>query len=361
MRFEEDYEEPPKVAPILKIAILMAGLMIVGIMLFVVIKNRETMENQYVTNSELLGDSDSGTVLPEKNEFVGGILSPDDFDFWDMYPETTDDNVNNNVNNNTATQSDPATDGRHTLVTDKYGIEEWVLISPYLPKHTYDFNDIRKQNGLYVYYQNTRVKSYNGIQISSEQGEVDFKALKEEGVDFVILKVGMRGYSTGELAVDKNFAENLKSAIDANLKVGVYFTSQAITVAEIKEEVAFVLSKIEGYNISYPIAFEMNYALNDQSRIEALSRDEKTALTKLFVEMVEVSGYSGIILGDKEWLVKELNLTELVNLDVWIYQNQVLPDYPYEFAMWSYKVDVAMSGISGTATGITSFVDYSVK
>ena len=47
------------------------------------------------------------------------------------------------------TDTDPSTDGKHTLVTNRDGKEEWVLISPYLPKHEYDFDKTGVSVGFY--------------------------------------------------------------------------------------------------------------------------------------------------------------------------------------------------------------------
>ena len=65
--------------------------------------------------------------------------------------------------------------------------------------------------------------------------------------------------------------------------------------------------------------------------------------------------------GDKEWLIKQLDLSKLTDFDVWLSQPGDLPDYPYKFTMWQYSTTASIDGISGQSNLNISFIDYSVK
>ena len=88
---------------------------------------------------------------------------------------------------------DPSDDGKHTLVKYRDGTEEWVAISNYLTRNNYDLTKFTIQNGILKYEDDGKNKSFWGTDISKYQGTVDFYALKDAGVDFVMLKVGGRG------------------------------------------------------------------------------------------------------------------------------------------------------------------------
>ena len=60
--------------------------------------------------------------------------------------------------------------------------------------------------------------------------------MADSGIDFAMIRVGYRGYSQGTLQMDERFQANIEGALDAGLDVGVYFFSQATTVAEAEEE-----------------------------------------------------------------------------------------------------------------------------
>ncbi len=313
-------------------------------------------------------------------------LRAEDMDFWDMYPEETEaeeseaDETGNVASKNPYTekaerekenerqkeeelQNDPATDGKHTLITNRDGTEEWVLISPYLTKNTYDFTKMEDKAGLKRYMENGRKTSYVGVDISKHTGKVYFPSLKAAGVDYVMIRLGSRGYSTGQITLDENFKENIEGAIEAGLDVGIYFYSQAVSQDEAVQEANFVVQNLEPYraHVKYPVAFNMGFVSNDKSRIEGLGREDKTAVTVSFLDAVRAAGYVPMIYGDKEWLIKEVDLTKLQDYDVWLSQEEEIPDYPYRYAMWQYNTDGVLNGIDGGADLNICFVSYSER
>lgn len=315
-------------------------------------------------------------------------LRAEDLDFWDMYPEEEEtrpdtdaaDAAESVPSKNPYTekaerekeeerqkeeevQNDPATDGKHTLITNRDGSEEWVLISPYLIKNTLDFTKMEDKAGLKRYMENGRKTSYVGVDISKHTGKVYFPSLKAAGVDYVMIRLGSRGYSTGQITLDENFKENIEGAIEAQLDVGIYFYSQAISQDEAVQEANFVVQNLEPYRgkVKYPIAFNMGFVSNDKSRIEGLSREDKTAVTVSFLDAVRAAGYVPMVYGDKEWLIKEVDLTKLTDYDVWLSQEEEIPDYPYRYAMWQYNTDGILNGIDGGADLNICFVNYSER
>lgn len=307
----------------------------------------------------------------------------EDLDFWDMYPEEaeeTEEAAEEKSSKNPFTEkaekekeadrqkeeearNDPAADGKHTLITNRDGSEEWVLISPYLTKNTLDFTKMEDNAGLKRYMENGRKVSYVGADISKHTGKIYFPSLKAAGIDYVMIRLGSRGYSSGQIALDENFKENIDGALEAGLDVGVYFYSQAITQDEALQEATFVVQNLEPYRgkVKYPVAFNMGFVSNDKSRIEGLSREDKTTVTVSFLEAVRAAGYVPMVYGDKEWLLKEVDLAKLQDYDVWLSQEEEIPDYPYRYAMWQYDTDGILNGIDGGADLNICFVGYSER
>ncbi len=299
----------------------------------------------------------------EDEDNFGSVLSPDDLDFWDMYPvESAESNQEDSSNKKQdKEESDPSTDGRHTKVVGTDGEEEWVLINQYLTKNTYDFTKLVCQSNIMKYYVDGKLTSYVGVDISEEQDYVDFVKLKKAGINFVMLRVGARRYSTGQIIEDDYFKDNIKRATDAGLEVGVYFFSQAITEAEAEEEANFVLESVKGYDLEYPIVYQMSYISNDSSRIDSLTVDEKTQIAEKFLETIKGAGYVPMVYGTKEWLIKKVDLSRLNEYDIWLSQPGDLPDYPYKFSIWQYATNGNIDGISGNVNLNISFIDYSEK
>jgi hypothetical protein len=75
-----------------------------------------------------------------------------------------------------------------------------------------------------------------GIDVSYHQGSIDWAAVKASGVEYVIIRMGYRGYVSGTIVKDPMFDTYMKGAKAAGLRVGVYFFSQAITEQEAVDE-----------------------------------------------------------------------------------------------------------------------------
>ena len=376
MRLPDDFEEnntglTPTVLTAIVAVTLFAGLILVIVLLLNRQEPRRDVPKESSETKEA-AESGQGVVYPDTDKLISGsTLSPDDLDFWDLYPEQTQESSEKNPAETSAekpskeveviVEEDPATDGKHTLVKNRDGKEEWVLISPYLPKHEYDFTKLVCQSDLMKYYEDGKQISYVGVDISKYQDYVDFVKLKKAGIQFVMLRVGARGYGSGQIVLDEYFTDNMKRASDAGLQIGVYFSSQAITVEEATEEAELVIEALEDYKISYPVAFDMSFVDNDTARIETLSKSEKTEITKTFLDRVAEEGYITMIYGNKEWLIKEIDMSKLTAYDVWLCQIQDVPDYPYRFSMWQYTNSGSVDGIAGYTNLNVSFIDYSEK
>lgn len=291
----------------------------------------------------------------------GSTLTADDLDIWEERPENTVSEDEPEVSSSVVEKNDPATDGLHTLIIHDNGTEEWVSINQYLARNDYDYSGLVYQRPLMKYYENNTRVSYAGVDISKTQDYVDFLELRRAGIDFVMLRLGQRGYSSGEITLDEYFMDNLKRASDAGLDVGVYFFSQAVTVEEAEEEAQFVIDTLSENKIQYPVVFAMDSIPNEVSRIDSLDKMERTNIALAFMDKIRENGYFPMIYGDKEWLIQKLSLGSMIGYDVWLSQEMDIPDYPYQFVMWQYTTHGSIAGIAGDANLNICFIDYSVK
>lgn len=359
MRLPDEIEEKERFSPSIISTLGAVSLVIIIIVAIVLYVNRDKLANNGSVGSQGTVDI-SQQPVEDTVEIGNSDLSPEDFDFWELYPEATAVPVVEEPEEEVQ-EEDPSTDGKHTKIITDSGEEEWVLIEPQLEKHAYDFKNLVCQSDIMRYYKDGKEISYVGVDISEKQGYVDFNKLKKAGVDFCMIRVGARGYGTGQLLLDESFQDNMKRATDAGLEVGVYFFSQAITQEEVMEEANLVLECIADYEVSFPVAFYMEYVENDTARVEQLTKTDKTEIAKTFLDTIRTAGYSPLLYGKKEWLLKKLDLTELSDYDVWLAQYENIPDYPYKFSMWQYACYGTIDGISGSANLNISFIDYSEK
>ena len=126
-----------------------------------------------------------------------------------------------------------------------------------------------------------------GSDVSSHNGEIDWYAVAASGVRFAFIRVGFRGYGTdGSLNLDTRFAENIRGAKAAGIKVGAYFYSQAISPAEAVEEANLVLDAIRGIPLDYPVVYDWEVVSLKTARTYGLPAGTLTDCMQAFCERI---------------------------------------------------------------------------
>ena len=120
---------------------------------------------------------------------------------------------------------------------------------------------------------------------------------------------------------------------------------------------------LQNYGVTpdYPIVFEMEYVIGDESRTKDLTKQQLTDIAKAFCDTIKNYGYTPLIYGDKYWLLRKLDLTQLLMYNINLSQDGDVPDYPYQFVMWDYHHEAKVKGISKNVTMCMSFVDYTMR
>lgn len=207
-------------------------------------------------------------------------------------------------------------------------------------------------------------ESLLGINVSSQSGAIDWAQVKENGVDFALIRVGYRGYKRGQLVLDENFQTNIAGATEAGIPVGVYFYSKAVTDAEADEEAAFVLEQIRGYNVDYPIAFFWEYDYGDNGSLDQASRtiqcngEQITGFIDAFCQKVKDAGFEASYYASKSMAYETLDLSRLTQYDLWYAEYRAAPSFYYQFGMWQYTREGTVPGISQQVPITLSFKNY---
>jgi len=243
------------------------------------------------------------------------------------------------------------------LVLASGGKFHFVPINENLKKNSYEESGLNiLENGEIQYMQDGQVVSYKGIDVSKHQGKIDWEKVAGDGVDFAFIRVALRGYETGKLVVDEHFEQNIEGAGKAGIKVGVYIYSQAINEEEVLEEAQFVLEQIAPYQLDCPVVFDVELVSGAKGRMNALSVEERTALTALFCETIANAGYKPMIYHNMEMGALKINLEELEQYDKWFaYYNSDFY-YPYAYQVWQYSDSGTVNGIKGDVDLNISFV-----
>ena len=231
---------------------------------------------------------------------------------------------------------------------------------PGVPKSTYKTENFStNENGFKEYYENGELRSYVGIDVSEMNGTIDWDKVKDDGVDFVIIRVGGRGWgSTGVMYTDSKFLENLEGAKDAGLMVGAYFFSQAITPEEAVEEAELAIDILDGAKLDYPLAYDWENIDGVGARTDNLDPDTMTECARAFCDKVEDEGYkSCLYLGAKDAYYK-YDLGQLADIDIWYAFYNDTPGLYYNYMIWQYSASGKVEGISGDVDLNICFKNY---
>lgn len=217
-----------------------------------------------------------------------------------------------------------------------------------LAQHSYVQDNLQVlENGRYQYVENGQVVSHMGIDVSKYQGRIDWEKVAADGVEFVFLRLGLRGYESGKLVEDETFQTNIRGALAHGIKVGVYFFSQAVTEEEAVEEANFVLERIAPYQIECPVVFDVEKVNSSTARMNQLTPQERTNVTIAFMDTIKAAGYKSMFYHNMETALMLLELERLQDYDRWFaYYGEDLY-YPYAYGVWQYSEKGSIQGISG--------------
>ncbi len=231
--------------------------------------------------------------------------------------------------------------------------------------HFYDINRNLKKNpyendcfeltdeGRMIYTKAEDENGYCGIDVSEHNGEINWEEVASDGIDFVYIRAGFRGYGSGKMVEDKYFTQNIEGAKAAGLSVGVYFFTQAVNETEAVEEADFVLQRIEDYGVDIPVAIDVEKIDDPEAEVRTrdISKDEYTRNVRAFCKRIESRGLGSVIYGNAKSFMMLLNMGELEDKEKWfadyVGPNDLVPYFPYEFRIWQYDSSGSCKGIEG--------------
>ena len=232
-------------------------------------------------------------------------------------------------------------------------IDEQLEPRPYLTE-----NLVIGEDQVYEYYEDGQKVSRKGIDVSSFQGVIDWESVAQDGVEFAIIRMGIRGYGTGKLVVDEQFEANMEGALAAGLDVGVYFFSAAVSEEEAIEEADFLIEAMAPYGIQCTVVLDIEDVNSDSARTNGLTKEQWTDHAIAFCERVKEEGYTPMIYGNLQSFMLMLDLTRLEEYDKWFAAYIPYFYYPYDFEVWQYSDSGTVSGISEPVDLNISFYDW---
>ena len=211
-------------------------------------------------------------------------------------------------------------------------------------RNPYDKFDFQYNRHNYLLLQN--LESYPGVDVSAFQGNIDWKKVKQSGIDFAIIRLGYRGYESGKLVEDEYARANLKNAKEAGLRIGAYFFSQALSIQETDQEIQFMLGILGNTKLDMPIVLDWEIPANT-ARTRNMDARTLTDIQRHFCGQMRDQGYQPMVYFNWHQSEHLYVLHELEDYPFWLALYQDRMTYPWKVEMWQYSDKGRVPGIQG--------------
>lgn len=195
-----------------------------------------------------------------------------------------------------------------------------------------------------IYEENT----LKGIDVSAWQEKVNWQAVKNDGIDFAMIRLG---YNTERL--DRYYQRNMKEADKVHIPVGVYYYSKATTEADAIRDAKFVIENLKGYKVSYPVAID----LEDKVQ-ENLSKEELGKIARAFADEVKSAGYTPMVYANENWYQNYIDWSLLGDVEKWIARYNAIINPKIERQIWQCCDTGLIDGVNGNVDINFGYKDY---
>lgn len=161
------------------------------------------------------------------------------------------------------------------------------------------------------------VGGHVGIDISSWNNAIDWAALQEQGIEFVMIRAGYGWEHT-----DKRFVENIEGAIASGMPIGVYFYSYAETAEKAMVEANYCIKLLEPYrdSITLPVAYDLE-------EYPGMTGAQLTEVAEVFCSALQGAGYHTMVYANSQFLPKmDMSKLSAMGVDYWYAWYPVVPD-----------------------------------
>lgn len=206
-----------------------------------------------------------------------------------------------------------------------------------------------------------------GIDVSENQGYVNWNKVKKAGVQFAILRSTKRNGNP-----DKQLASNIKGCVEADIPFDFYKYMYAVNNSEAKQEALRVVEVLKSYGVM-PSRNVIIWADVEDKSLKILSQKALTEIVDNFKEIIVNSGYGfGLYMGKCDYESGEIDVRQF-NDNVWIaryyngYTNMGINDKPNEKYKpvakcgnlwgWQYTSSGRVDGISGNVDMNIAYYD----
>ena len=187
-----------------------------------------------------------------------------------------------------------------------------------------------------------------GIDVSKWQGTIDFRKVRESGIEFVIIRAGY-----GIKGKDAYFEINYREAKAAGLHVGAYWYSYANGYKEAGEEADAFLRALAGKQFDYPVYLGME----EKSQLDA-GKDFCSGLIRTFCSKLEAAGYFAGFYTSSSYAKAAVTEKIRKRYTFWCAQWAGSCSFADSCGIWQYSSKGVVPGISGRVDLDYAYQDF---
>lgn len=190
-------------------------------------------------------------------------------------------------------------------------------------------------------------KKIKGIDVSTFQGNIDWKKVKASGVDCAVIKAGQGRSETSSAYkfTDGKFALNINGAAAAGIAyIGVYYYFTAKNDAEAKAEAAHYLSIISPYKSKINLFAAVDV---ESKHLSGMTKAALTSAVNTFYKVVEGGGFKCAVYTNPDFIKNRFTLDGSHRLWLALWRPAALVPSGYtNMCMWQWGAS-AVAGIVG--------------
>ena len=202
---------------------------------------------------------------------------------------------------------------------------------------------------------------YQGPDISTHNGNVDVKRIRDAGYK----RIGIRaGY--GRNNTDQKFNRNALACANLNVPVLLYWFSYAQTVEGATKEAEYAVNHAKKYWEKCPIAFDLEYDTIRYARTKGVNIDKKLAtdMAVAFLRKVKELGYIPVIYTNKDYMKNYFDLDRIIlqvgKVYVWYarYASAITTAERNKVHIWQYTSKGTIPGVNGNIDLNEFYTDF---
>ena len=201
------------------------------------------------------------------------------------------------------------------------------------------------------------------IDVSSYNGKVNWKKVKDQKINHAMLKIGSGiRHPKRKGKEDPLFAANYRNASYAAIHTGVYYYSYAATKEEAGKEAEHCLSLLKKHGIQpddldLPVAFDI-----EERDVLNTGKENVSEITAAFCDKIKKAGYTPMVYSSASALKNHFIYDKIKNYEIWVahYTDASSPAIPFEYRMWQYTSSASIEG-ANTKSGRCDVNYYLMK